>query len=456
MNHKLGAHAPLSSVPAVNTLLKDERLKKLCETHARSEIVNAIRSLLSEIRISIREQTTAPRDVSVEALADIVCSRILNAAQVEPTLPINATGILFQTSYARAANDLPVRAPAIDQAKPYPSIAASPAETLLGDITGADRGCFFRDYIAGLWLALHTLSADREVIIARAQVGTWGNLHILDLLEDCHVRPAEVGATNKVHVEDYEAAVNDNTGAILYLRPQTYGFEGFSQEVEVAELATLGRRVGIPVIYGAGLTTLSPNRNSTLDLGPSIREAISSGVFVTICRSELTGGPPGGFAAGRSDAISAILSNNMAPYLVSAPENQTQVANALAVYDEGTGGLSNHAAGRAILASETSILNRAQRVERACSESAEFTYEIGLTRTITYLTESRLPSESLPSYGLIIKVKNSNAKDVTGRLRDHVPSVLSGYDGGNVLVDMRTVEEWQIGTLTSVLKNTCV
>ena len=97
-----------------------------------------------------------------------------------------------------------------------------------------------------------------------------------------------------------------------------------------------------------------------------------------------------------------------------------------------------------------------ERVLKACRESPEFAYEIRTTKSITHLTEARLPSESIPGYSLIISVKNTPAKGLARRLRDHVPSVLSGCEGSNVLIDMRTVEEWQIGTLTSVLKNTCV
>ncbi|MBT5876306.1 MAG: hypothetical protein HOH43_22980 [Candidatus Latescibacteria bacterium] len=446
----------MSSVPAVSTLLQDERLKKICATHARSKVVQTVRSLLAEIRSSIREQTSAPKDISLQALVDVVCSRILEAAQDEASLPINASGVLFQTSYANAAANLPVQPSTIDQAVSKLAIDATPAETILSRITGAERTCLFRDYIAGLWLAVNSLCPGKEVIIARAQVGTWGNLRVLDLLEECQVQPVEVGATNKVHIEDYEIAIGGNTGAILYLRPQTYGFEGFSKEVGIAEIATLGRRLGIPVIYGAGLTTLSPIRSGILNLGPSIRDAISSGVSIAICRSEFTGGPPCGIVAGESHAMDAILNNTLASYLASKTDSQTHMVNALAGYDEGSGGLSNNAPGRAILTSETSILNRMERVLKACRESPEFAYEIRTTKSITHLTEARLPSESIPGYSLIISVKNTPAKGLARRLRDHVPSVLSGCEGSNVLIDMRTVEEWQIGTLTSVLKNTCV
>lgn len=51
----------------------------------------------------------------------------------------------------------------------------------------------------------------------------------------------EVGATNKTRLSDYEAAIGENTRALLKVHTSNYRIVGFTESVSPAALAELGR-----------------------------------------------------------------------------------------------------------------------------------------------------------------------------------------------------------------------
>ena len=62
----------------------------------------------------------------------------------------------------------------------------------------------------------------------------------------------EVGATNRIHLADYEQAIISNTAALLKVHTSNYRLIGFTSEVELSELVTLGKKYNLPVIEDLG------------------------------------------------------------------------------------------------------------------------------------------------------------------------------------------------------------
>ena len=57
----------------------------------------------------------------------------------------------------------------------------------------------------------------------------------------------EVGTTNRTHLKDYVSAITDQTALLMKVHTINYRIVGFTKDVPLNELATLGRKRGLPV-----------------------------------------------------------------------------------------------------------------------------------------------------------------------------------------------------------------
>ena len=71
-------------------------------------------------------------------------------------------------------------------------------------------------------------------------------------MERSGARLVEVGTTNRTRISDYRRAVNPEVGLLLKVHTSNFRIVGFTEEVDIAELVSLGRETGLPVMYDIG------------------------------------------------------------------------------------------------------------------------------------------------------------------------------------------------------------
>ena len=450
----------LSALPSVNTLLQHPVLVALSNDHSRSFITESVRSVLKNVRSGILERSKLPDDISEEALVQRVKSNIGNRDIPAVRPVINATGIVLHDAVGSAMVKDVVRNAMIEALRPGITDVEARAEKVLCEITSADAACVLHSDLAALWVAIDTFGRGMEVVISRSHMGAQGAIRVMDLLDRCGVHVVEVGATNKTHLKDYRAALNDRTGAIISMQPATYAFRGFAQDVSPEHLAVLSAEYDVPVLYAAGLTTLTSPPASSWQPALTVQKAVRSGVSITLTGSALTGAPPCGIAIGQSALIYRMKQNPMAHFQGVGPEVYAGIEAALQSFDVATAGLDQHTAGRMILASPDDVKARAERLMGLCSAELGHTATLDLIETTSHLTGVRLPSESLPGYGISMRPTTMEATALSKLFYDHAPVLLTDFEGDRVILDLRTVEDTEVETLssilTSVLKNTCV
>ncbi|MGO4430720.1 L-seryl-tRNA(Sec) selenium transferase, partial [Streptomyces sp. MCAF7] len=110
---------------------------------------------------------------------------------------------------------------------------------------------------AALALAATALASGREILLSRGEFVEIGDgFRIPELLTSTGARIHEVGTTNRTRLEDYARAVGPQTGFILKIHPSNFTVRGFTAEVGLADLATLG----VPVVADIGSGLLAPDR----------------------------------------------------------------------------------------------------------------------------------------------------------------------------------------------------
>lgn len=307
----------LRQLPGVDYILNLPLLQNMLGQYPRRLVLEAIRQLLENLRLDIREG----RPVSLEDTTLETGVQFLVGEVVRPNLRrvINATGVVLHTNLGRAVLSENAIKAVTETARGYSNLELDLAtgergsryahvEQLLCKLTGAEAALVVNNNAAAVMLALGALASGREVVVSRGQlVEIGGAFRIPDVMVQSGCTLREVGTTNKTHLRDYAGAINDNTALLLKVHTSNYRVVGFTSEVSLAELVTLGNEHGIPVVEDLGSGFLIDLESYGVGDEPTVQASITQGAHVvTFSGDKLLGGPQAGIIVGRKDLITAM------------------------------------------------------------------------------------------------------------------------------------------------------
>ncbi|MFQ5507619.1 MAG: L-seryl-tRNA(Sec) selenium transferase, partial [Planctomycetota bacterium] len=201
---------------------------------------------------------------------------------------VNATGILLHTGLGRAPlPEAAIRAITEVAGQGLVEVEAESGrrgrrETAVAELccalTGAEAALVVNNNAAATLFGLDVLARGREVPVSRGElVEIGGGFRMPEVMERAGCRLVEVGATNRSRLQDYERAINENTGCLLKVHPSNFRIEGFTEEVPLLELVALGKRHGLPVFedLGSGYLLADPLPHDSRE--PSVPASVASG-----------------------------------------------------------------------------------------------------------------------------------------------------------------------------------
>ena len=227
---------------------------------------------------------------------------------------VNATGVLLHTNLGRAP--LGVERPAaytnleLDLATGRRGDRSAHAAGLLARACGAEAALVVNNGAAAVLLVLAALASRRPVAVSRGElVEIGGTFRVPDVMRQSGAKLLEVGTTNRTRLADYADAIADHptTALVLKVHQSNYRIVGFTEDVTVDALATLG--VPVAVDLGSGLLDaatpwLAGGPPSWLLGEPAARQTLEAGAaLVTFSGDKLLGGPQAGIVAGAADLV---------------------------------------------------------------------------------------------------------------------------------------------------------
>ena len=412
----------------------------------RLPAVERAREIFAEhaIRATIRAVLSAARrgDVPVASVEEEIALRLADHSTHSLQPVINATGVIIHTNLGRA----PLPAAAIDalqDAAGYTDVemdldtgrrssrrGAGATQALLAACPGAEDALVVNNGAAALLLATAALAPGKEVIISRGELIEIGaGFRLPELIESTATRLREVGATNRTHLHDYEAALGEETGAILKVHPSNFRIEGFSSSVGVGELAQLAKKQGTNLIVdlGSGLLTHDP----VLPDEPDIHAQLKAGADIVIASGDkLLGGPQAGILLGTKDAIAAVKKHPLA----RAVRIDKLRLNAL----------------EAAITTPANAVNQALHLDPA--RHRERTEAIAAAVGGEVVEHAgRVGGGGAPEYPLP-GVAVSLPEELAPKLRQHTPPVVARQHQGRCLIDVRCVPEAQDEVLIAAIR----
>ncbi len=361
---------------------------------------------------------------SARGLAEAVA-----AALLQPV--INATGVLLHTNLGRAPSAGPMRYAnlEIDLVGGKRASRSDHAASLLARLCGAEAAHVVNNGAAALLLVLAALARDRGVVVSRGElVEIGGGFRVPEVMIQSGARLVEVGTTNRTRLADYAGALSDGSvGLVLKVHQSNYRILGFTESVEVGELAGLG----LPVVadIGSGLLDAATPWLADGPPGwlaaagePAARQTLAAGAaLVTFSGDKLLGGPQAGVIAGRADLVAACarhpLSRALRPGgLVLAALQETAMA---------------------YLRRDGAAIPFWRMAAVPVDDLRRRATGLGVGRpvdTVAVAGGGSVPGHDIPSAGIVVGGDHSAA------LRAYDPPIVARVRGGTTVLDLRTVD----------------
>ncbi len=458
----------LRRLPSVDELLRDGRVKAWLASHPRVLVLDAVRSAVDRKREQVRqasERSVPPPDLSPSAVLDAAepILRELSEPSLRPL--INATGVVVHTNLGRSQLSEEAIRRVIEVNRSYSNLEYdiragergkrhAHIEPLLTRLTGAEAATAVNNNAAAVLLCLNTLARGREVIVSRGElVEIGGSFRVPEVMERGGAVLREVGTTNKTRLKDYEKAVNENTGLLLKVHTSNYKIVGFTQEVSPRELAALGAKRKVPVMWDLGSGSLLDLASFGIGDEPTVRQAVDAGVDVlTFSGDKLLGGPQAGMILGRKRFLDPIRSNPLARALRIDKMTLAALEATLGQY------LDPERAGREVptlwmLTQPLAEIERKAGLLAGGLRALEIPgLAVAVQEDLSQTGGGALPTGRLPTRVVALGRKGMSANQIEAKLRLGRPAIITRIKEGLVLFDPRTLNDGEIGKIVEAAR----
>ena len=445
--------SPLRHLPAVATVLATDQALALIERHGRVATTEAIRAVIEEARIILRNSSsTAP---AATELAQQAAARL--AAQLPGLRPLlNLTGTVLHTNLGRAllaeaAIEAATAAMRHAVALEYDLDGGDRGERddhlrgLLRELTGAEDATVVNNNAAAVLLCLNTFALGREAIVSRGElIEIGGAFRMPDIMARAGTRMVEVGTTNRTHPADYRDAIGERTGLLLKVHTSNYRIQGYTAEVGARELAAIADAAGVPLLNDLGSGMLIDLSRYGLLREPTVREAVAEGArLVTFSGDKLLGGPQAGFIVGDHALIERINRNPLKRALRVDKLRLAAIEATLRLYRDPDRLAERLPTLRYLARERGAIEAQANRLQPAVADRLGDRFAVDVSACFSQVGSGALPLDTLPSAALRIRPHGSQAalERLAAAMRALPRPIIGRIADGALQLDLRCLAE---------------
>ncbi len=429
----------LRSLPSVDEVLSRPAIRALADRVGRPAAKAAARAAIAEARGRLQ----AGADLNGEPVPD---ARVLElgASEAAPRLRqvINATGVVLHTNLGRAPLHPEAVARVAQIAAGYSNLEIDLAtgrrghrsahlEPLLCELFGAEAAHVVNNCAGATMLALAALGRGGPAVVSRGElVEIGGGFRVPEILAQSGCRLIEVGTTNRTRIADYEAALEQNPGALIVrVHRSNFALVGFTESPDVSQLAALARGRGVHLIHDLGSGALD------LALGEwTAAQSLRDGAdLVLISGDKLLGGPQAGIVLGRRPLVDRCRKHPLSRALRADRMLIAALEATLRLYRDGRSG--ELPALRAIHAAASELNQKATRLALALQEAG---VRCAVVETEGQVGGGSLPLRKLAGAGVALE---GDPAAMLSALRAGDPPVVALVRSERVVLDVRCVTD---------------
>lgn len=425
----------------------------------------AVREVLDEKRSAI----LAGKDVKEDVLTQKGLMPVFNKKLKQKLTPnfrtvINATGVVVHTNLGRSLLPKTAMEMILDRGFRYSNLEFDLAtgkrgsryslvEDILCELTGAEAALVVNNNAAAVLLVLESLAAGKEVIVSRGQlVEIGGSFRIPDVMAKSGAKLVEVGATNRTHLRDYENAITEETALLLKVHTSNFKVIGFTSEVELPDLVSLGVQHGLPVMEDLGSGSFVDLSKFGLRKEPTVQEVLKAGVdVVTFSGDKLLGGPQAGLILGKKEIVERVKKNPMNRALRIDKFTLAGLEAVLRIYYDEEKALREIPTLAMLAAPLETVAKRAKRLLRRIKRPLTDACECEIVTTNSRVGGGALPEQNLPTKAVVLVPKAKSLNQLENDLRNLSLPIIGRIEDERYLLDMRTVADDEVAMLAAGL-----
>jgi L-seryl-tRNA(Ser) seleniumtransferase len=452
----------LSNLPSVDEILKSKQGMEWLSTYPRRYVLQAIREAIDLRRKEIIEGLAA--DFSEEIMTADIGNIIEELSSYSLRPLINATGVVIHTNLGRSI----LSKKALDNiqrvSENYSNLEYDIKEgkrgkrythvkRILREITGVEDALIVNNNAAAVLLCLNTLSNGKEVIVSRGElVEIGGSFRMPEIMAASGAILREVGTTNKTHLYDFEKAINDNTSLILKVHKSNFRVMGFSEEVFIEDLVSLGRKHQIPIMFDLGSGCLMDLRPFGIRDEPVVKDIVKSGIDITTFSGDkLLGGPQCGVIVGKREYLEKIQKNPLTRAMRIDKLTLAGIEATLMEYIDEEKAVRNVPTLKMLLQKPEELRGRANKIAKRLKREIQNAY-IKVMSDSSRAGGGALPEVALPTYTVSIKSDEISVNDLEERLRKSNPPIIARIKEDSLIIDARTIRNEDLESLVKGVK----
>jgi len=443
-------------LPSVDLVLKSAAAAALVARFGRIATTDAVRAELNQMRAALLDgRALIPQadEVALHALAR------LDAADRSSLRPLfNLTGTVLHTNLGRAL----LAEAAVEAATAAMRDAVALEFDLptgkrgerddhvrarLCELTGAEDATVVNNNAAAVLIVLNTLANGREAVVSRGElIEIGGAFRMPDIMARAGVKLVEIGTTNRTHAKDYRAALGIETGLVLKVHTSNYRIQGFTAEVDAAELAEIAHAANVPLAHDLGSGTLVDLSRYGLQKEPTVREAVAHGAdIVTFSGDKLLGGPQAGFIVGKRDMIAAINRNPMKRALRVDKIRLAAIEATLKLYRDPDRLAERLPTLKLLARTRDEIEAQARRLLPAMQAAVGVAFTVEICACSSKIGSGALPLDTIPSAGFAMRTGGGGhaLERLAAGLRGLAMPIIGRIEDNALKLDLRCLTDEQ-------------
>lgn len=278
-------------------------------------------SLPRDIKVALAKEVLA-QEKDIELAKEKFAEIVENLEQKKQRDVVNATGTVLHTNLGRSPNNIGFSGRYTNVEYDLKNFRRGIRNEFLSSSLSSFLGCegvtFVNNNASSLYLSLRALAKNykfKNVIISRGEIiEIGGSYRLPEIIKETGLKMIEVGTTNKTNLNDYTKALKDFPNSIiLKVHRSNYSISGFTEEVNIRELAGIKENYDTVLIHdlGSGLVVdrkfLEINHIDIFKNETSVQNSLDNGSdLVMFSGDKLFGSVQSGIIAGKSKFIENI------------------------------------------------------------------------------------------------------------------------------------------------------
>ncbi|MEW9124055.1 MAG: L-seryl-tRNA(Sec) selenium transferase [Thermotaleaceae bacterium] len=455
-------------IPKVDDILKDKSIGELLLEFPRTVIIDSIRYCIENFRqdiVNLAEEDLKSYFIDQELLIKDIIVQVEKSCKMNLKKVINGTGVVLHTNLGRSLLCDEIKDAVWDIASSYSTLEFNTelgqrgsryehVENILAKLTGAEGAMVVNNNAAAVLLILGSMARDKEVIVSRGQlVEIGGSFRVPDIMKQSGAKLVEVGTTNKTHLSDYEEAIYEDTGILLKVHTSNYKILGFTKEVSLAELVSLGSEHNIPVVEDIGSGTLIDFSKYGLEKEPTVQESIAAGVdIVSFSGDKLLGGPQAGIILGKKKYIDLMKKNPLTRAIRVDKLTLAALEATLRIYLDEEKAIKKIPTLNMLTMTYESIEKRALKLFDKL-KSIQLDSKVSIEKGLSQVGGGAMPLEELPTALITIKPIEKTLNQVERELRGRKIPIITRISEEKLIFDCRTIKDEEFDILIEALND---